>query len=309
MEKISVQDVISEFKLENLNQVDIDQDVTVSDIKRPGLELAGFFDYFTPERVQILGRTEVSFLEELPKELLVERLTKFVSYDIPCIVITRGMHPPQKLIDLATKANIPVLSSDYSTTSFVSRLTQFLEEKFAPEVTKHGVLVEVYGVGVFIKGTSGIGKSESALDLVKRGHRLVADDAVVMRRIMRNRLIGSSPNLSKHYMELRGLGIINVKTLFGAGAIREEQDIDLVVELEQWNEKENYDRLGLEDEVEEILDVTVPKVTIPVRPGRNLAMVMEVAAMNFRLKSMGYNAAEEFTNNLNQALQKKDNLL
>ncbi|GAB6138037.1 HPr(Ser) kinase/phosphatase [Halanaerobaculum tunisiense] len=306
MEKIAVQEMVSEFELEKLNQVTIDRDITVSDIKRPGLELAGFFDYFTPERVQILGRTEISFLEELPEELLQERLTKFVSYDVPCIVITRGMKPLPELTELATEANVPILATDYSTTSFISRLIEYLEEKFAPEVTKHGVLVEIYGVGVLIKGSSGIGKSESALDLVKRGHRLVADDAVVIRRVTRNTLVGSAPEISKYYMELRGLGIINVKTLFGAGSIREEQNIDLIVELEEWNNEENYDRLGLENEKEGILDVTVPKVTIPVRPGRNLAMVMEVAAMNFRLNSMGYNAAEEFTKGLNDVLQHKE---
>ncbi|AGB42008.1 Hpr(Ser) kinase/phosphatase [Halobacteroides halobius DSM 5150] len=305
MKELTVQEIIDEFGLEKTNQVVVNRDVTVSDIKRPGLELAGFFDYFTPERIQILGRTEISFLKELPKELLVERVKKFVSYNIPCIVVTRGMEPPQILIDLATEAEVAILRTDYSTTSFVSRLTEYLEEKFAPEVTKHGVLVEVYGVGVFIKGSSGIGKSESALDLVKRGHRLVADDAVVMSKVMRNTLVGSSPDISEHYMELRGLGIINVKTLFGAGAIREEQHIDFIIELEEWNDKQTYDRLGLEEESQEILGVTLPKVTIPVRPGRNLAMVMEVAAMNFRLKSMGYNAAEEFTKNLNQALKDK----
>jgi HPr kinase/phosphorylase len=184
-------------------------------------------------------------------------------------------------------------------------LTDYLEGKFAPEVTKHGVLVEVYGVGVFIKGSSGIGKSESALGLVKRGHRLVADDAVIIKRVMRNTLVGTAPDISKYYMELRGLGIVNVKTLFGAGAIREEQSIDLLLHLEQWTEEHNYDRLGLQEEKEEILGVTVPQVTIPVRPGRNLAMVMEVAAMNYRLKSMGYNAAEEFTKSLSDVLEGK----
>ncbi len=302
MKFISVEKIVEKFGLTPLDQANYDNKITVSDVKRPGLELAGFFDYFTPDRVQILGTTELSFLKELPKELLLERLSKFCGYDIPCIVIARGLEPPQELIDLAQQNEIPLLSTDYSTTSFISRLTDYLEEKFAPELTKHGVLVEVYGVGVFIKGHSGIGKSESALDLVKRGHRLVADDAVIIRRFIRNSLIGRSPEISKHYMELRGLGIINVKTLFGAGAVREEQTIDLIVQLEKWDQTKNYDRLGICDEHEEILSVTVPRVSIPVRPGRNLAMVMEVAAMNYRLKSTGYNAAEEFTKKLENDL-------
>lgn len=303
MNSISVEKILEHFHLQQINQTPIENMILVSDIKRPGLELAGFFDYFTPDRVQVLGRTELSFLQELPKELLTERLDKFCSYDIPCIVVTRGLEPPQELIDLSQKNQIPLLATDYSTTSFVSRLTDYLEGEFAPEVTKHGVLVEVYGVGVFIKGDSGIGKSESALDLVKRGHRLVADDAVIIRRFMRGALVGRSPKISKHYMELRGLGIINVRTLFGAGAVREEQSIDLIAELEKWDDTKNYDRLGIQDDTEEILKVTVPKVTIPVRPGRNLAMVMEVAAMNYRLKSTGYNAAQEFTKRLEETLR------
>ena len=306
MDKLSVEKIIKEFNLTRLSDVEAKKDLTVSDIKRPGLELAGFFDYFTPERVQILGRTEISFLEGLSRETRRKRLEKFFSYDLPCVVITRDLDPPPQFMKLALESEVLVLNASYSTTSFVSRLTGFLEDKFAPEITKHGVLVEVYGVGIFLRGSSGIGKSESALGLVKRGHRLVADDAVVMRRFMADTLVGSSPEISKHYMELRGLGIINVKTLFGAGAIREEQSIDLIINLEEWDQDGNYDRLGLEDETEEILGVVVPEVTIPVRPGRNLAMVIEVAAMNYRLKKMGYNAAEEFTENLGRVLEGKE---
>ncbi|TDX52513.1 HPr(Ser) kinase/phosphatase [Orenia marismortui] len=303
MKTIDVEKLVDKFKLKQLNDAPIDSIVTVSDVKRPGLELAGFFDYFAPERVQIFGTTELSFIKELPKELLVERLRKLCSYDIPCIIISRSLEPPEELVEAAQQGGIPLLSTDYSTTSFISRLTDYLEEKFAPEITKHGVLVEVYGVGLFIKGHSGIGKSESALDLVKKGHRLVADDAVIIRRFMRGALVGRSPELSQHYMELRGLGIINVRTLFGAGAVRDEQSIDLIVELEKWDESKNYDRLGIQEEKEEILKVTIPKVTVPVRPGRNLAMVMEVAAMNYRLKRSGYNAAEDFTKRLEEKLK------
>ncbi|WP_027340069.1 HPr(Ser) kinase/phosphatase [Halonatronum saccharophilum] len=303
MKSISVEDMIKKFELKKLNKVDVNGNITVSDIKRPGLELAGFFDYFSPERVQIFGTTELSFLSELPKELLVERLNKFFGYDLPCLILTRGLEPIQEMLELSEKNGVPILSTDYSTTSFISRLTSYLEESFAPEITKHGVLVDVYGVGLLIMGSSGIGKSESALDLVKRGHRLVADDAVILRRIMRDTLVGRSPEISKHHMELRGLGIINVKTLFGAGSVREEQAIDLIINLEKWDNKKNYDRLGIKDEEEDILDVNIPKATIPVKPGRNLAMVMEVAAMNHRLKKTGYNAAEEFTKKLEDTLK------
>ncbi|MCK8817201.1 HPr(Ser) kinase/phosphatase [Natroniella sulfidigena] len=306
MDQISVEKIIDKFGLKQLNQTPIKNQITVSDIKRPGIELAGFFDYFTPERIQILGRTEISFLTELPLELLEERLNKFLGYQIPCVIITRGLEPVEKLIEISEKNNIPILSTDSSTTSFISCLTTYLEETFAPQVTRHGVLVEIYGVGVLIKGSSGIGKSESALDLVKRGHRLIADDAVIIKRVMRSKLVGTSPEISKHHLELRGLGIINVKTLFGAGAVREAQNIDLIIQLEKWDQQKNYDRLGLDDEMVEILEVTVPRVVIPVKPGRNLAMVMEVAAMNFRLKSTGYNAAKEFTKRLENELKDKN---
>ena len=304
MEKIPVENLVDKFDLVQLNDEEIDNVIEVSDIKRPGLELAGFFDYFTPERIQILGRTELSFIKELSPELLEKRFNKLFSYDIPCIIITRGLEPPQSVVDLSNNSGIPIFKIDCSTTNFVSLLSGYLETEFAPEVTKHGVLVDVYGVGLFIRGKSGIGKSESALGLVKKGHRLIADDAVVIRRVMQDTLVGRSPEISKHYMELRGLGIINVQTLFGAGAVREEQSIDFIVELEQWDEDTEYDRLGLSEEEKEILGVTLPLVTIPVRPGRNLTMVLEVAAMNYRLKNMGYNAASEFTNKLQDELDR-----
>ncbi len=303
MDSVIIKEIIKQFNLESLNEVELNTEVKVKDIKRPGLELAGFFDHFTPERIQVLGKTELSFLAQLEDEVLINRLEKLLNYEVPCLIITRSQEPPAEMIGLAKENGVPLLRTDYSTTSFISRLTDFLEAQFAPEVTRHGVLVEVYGVGIFIRGSSGIGKSESALDLIKRGHRLVADDAVIIRRVMRDTLAGTSPEISRHYMEVRGIGIIDVSTLFGAGAIRKEQSIDFILNLEAWDKNKNYDRLGLEDEEEEILDVVLPSVTIPVRPGRNLAMVIEVAAMNFRLKNMGYNAAETFTKKLKMALQ------
>ena len=304
MDSVAVEEIVEQFSLEKLNEAELNTEVKVKDIKRPGLELAGFFDHFTPDRIQVLGKTELSFLAQLEEEVLSDRLARLLDDKIPCVVITRSQEPPAEMIRLAEKNDVLLLRTDYSTTSFISRLTDFLDAKFAPEVTRHGVLVEVYGVGIFIRGSSGIGKSESALDLIKRGHRLVADDAVIIKRVMRDTLVGTSPEISRHYMEVRGIGIIDVSTLFGAGAIRQEQSIDFILNLEVWDENKNYDRLGLKDEEEEILDVVLPSVTIPVRPGRNLAMVMEVAAMNFRLKNMGYNAAEAFTSKLENALQK-----
>ncbi len=302
--EVNVNKIVDNFKLQQLNNFTVENRVEVSDIKRPGLELAGFFDYFTPERIHVLGMTEISFLKGLPKELLVERLKKFFAYDMPCVIITRGLQPPQEVIDFARDNRVLLFSTNYATTSFISMLTSYLEEELAPEITRHGVLVEVYGVGLLIIGDSGIGKSESALDLVKKGHRLVSDDAVIIKRVMRDTLIGYSPEISKHHMELRGLGIIDVKTLFGVGAVREEQSIDFIINLEDWDEDKNYDRLGLKEETGEILGVNIPKVTVPVKPGRNLAMVMEVAAMNYRLKSTGYNTAEEFTKRLKEVLKK-----
>ncbi len=304
MDSVAVEEIIEQFSLERLNDVELSTEVEVKDIKRPGLELAGFFEHFTPDRIQVLGKTELSFLAQLEEEILSQRLARLLDNNIPCVVITRSQELPDEMIRLAKKNSVPLLRTDYSTTSFISRLTDFLDGKFAPEVTRHGVLVEVYGVGIFIRGSSGIGKSESALDLIKRGHRLVADDAVIIKKVMRDTLVGTSPEISRHYMEVRGIGIIDVSTLFGAGAIRKEQSIDFILNLEAWDENKNYDRLGLKDDEEEILNVVLPSVTIPVRPGRNLAMVMEVAAMNFRLKNMGYNAAEAFTNKLEDALQK-----
>lgn len=276
--------------------------IAVSDLYRPSLEMAGYFDHYPKERLQLLGRTELDFFEQLTPDQQQERIAKLCRDETPCIVITRGLPVPEPLIAIATERNLPVLRSLVTTTTLASRITGFLENKLAPSTTIHGVLVDVYGVGMLITGGSGIGKSETALELVKRGHRLVADDAVEIRQTAEQILIGNAPDLIKHLLEIRGVGIINVMTLFGAGAIRNVKKITVVVKLETWQEDRQYDRLGLDEVTTQIIDTHVPLVTIPVRPGRNLAVIIEVAAMNYRLKRLGYNAAQQFTNKLTSTL-------
>jgi len=277
--------------------------ITVADLYRPGLEMAGYYAYHPKERVQLLGKTELSFFEQLLPEQKQVRMKQLCDDATPCIIVTRGLEVPPELIEAAEPKKLPVLRSSNGTTTLLSsRITGFLESKLAPTTTIHGVLVDVYGVGMLITGTSGIGKSETALELVKRGHRLVADDAVEISQTADNSLYGTAPELIRHLLEIRGVGIINVMTLFGAGAIRNEKKITVVVRLETWQEDKQYDRLGLDEETTRIIDTDLPLVTIPVRPGRNLAVIIEVAAMNYRLKRMGYNAALQFTNKLTESI-------
>jgi len=301
--KVKVADLVRHFQLEILSGEDGQKRlITVDDLYRPGLEMAGYFHYHPSERIQILGRTEISFINMLTSEERRERMLKICSDDTPCIIITRGLEPPSELIEYSNDFNIPVLRSTIATTILSSRITDFLENQLAPTATIHGVLVDVYGVGMLITGGSGIGKSETALELVKRGHRLIADDAVEIRQTADGKLTGTAPELIRHLLEIRGLGIINVMTLFGAGAVRTQKRIGLVIRLENWQQDKQYDRLGLDEETTQIIETHVPLVTIPVRPGRNLAVIIEVAAMNFRLKRMGYNAALQFTNKLTETI-------
>lgn len=279
--------------------------IIVPDLYRPGLEMAGYFAYYPVERVQILGRTELSFFETLSSEDQWERANQLFDEQTPCICISRGLAVPATFIELAEQRQIPILRCSTATTILASRITGFLENQLAPRTTVHGVLVDVYGVGVLITGTSGIGKSETALELVKRGHRLIADDAVEIRRTTDPILFGNAPDLIKHLLEIRGVGIINVMTLFGAGAVRNEKRVTVVVRLEIWQQEKQYDRLGIDEETTQILDTNVPLVTIPVRPGRNLAVIIEVAAMNYRLKRMGYNAALQFSNKLMETMNEE----
>lgn len=305
MNGLNLKRIIEKFNLEVLVKSRSLPEISVSDLNRPGLELAGFFDYFAYERIQILGMTEITFLKSLPTEVRFERLEKLFSYQIPCVIITRNLEPSGEFLNLAKKHGRWVLRSPEATTRLMSRLTDFLESEMAPRTTVHGVLMDVYGVGILLVGESGIGKSETAVELIKRGHRLVADDVVEIKQVAKNVLIGSAPEVVRHYLEVRGLGIIDVKTVFGAGAVRDDMRIDLVIEMVEWEKYTEKDRLGLEEEMITILESSIPKKTIPIRPGRNLAAIIEVAAMDRRLKAMGYNAAFIFARRVMDKIQEE----
>ena len=268
-------------------------DIRTTDLNRPGMQFCGFYEYFPFERPQVIGKVEMTYLENLEPEVRRQMLKKYFSFDIPCVIICRGMHPPEELLEAAAARNIAVYQTGMVTTKFFFTAINYLNRCLAPRVTRHGVLVSVYGMGVLITGDSGVGKSETALELIKRGHRLVADDAVEIKRINRTTLMGSAPEMIRYYMELRGIGVIDARQIYGVGAVKPETRVDLVVQLEPWEDGRAYDRLGLTTEYCEILNVRVPCVTIPVGPGRNLAVILELAAMNNRQKGMGYNAAQK----------------
>ncbi|MGM8366068.1 HPr(Ser) kinase/phosphatase [Virgibacillus sp. W0181] len=274
------------------------REITTSDLSRPAIEMTGYFNYYPKERIQLIGKTEMGYFLDLTESEQRDRAERLCTDITPGIVVSNWMDIPDTLLEAANYAGVPILKSPRKTTRVITRITHFLETKFAPTTAIHGVLVDVYGVGVLITGSSGVGKSETALELVKRGHRLVADDSVEMRQEDYDVLIGSAPPLIEHLLEIRGLGIINVMTLFGAGSVKNYKKISMIIELELWDEHKQYERLGIEEDTLKIMDVHVPKATIPVRPGRNLAVIIEVAAMNFRLKRMGVNTAEEFSDQL-----------
>ena len=274
--------------------------LTVEDVARPGLQLAGYFDHFEPMRLQVMGNVEMSYLDKLTpteRSVIFDRL---FSYKFPALLIARNIPPDEQCMEMARKHNITILRSPEPTSALVSTIITYLKAALAPRITRHGVLVEVYGEGILLIGDSGIGKSEAAVELLKRGHRLIADDAVEIKKVSSGSLVGTAPELIRNYIELRGIGIINVAKLFGVGAVRSENEINLVVKIVPWNTLEVYDRLGLEEQYMEILGVNVPMNTIPITPGRNLAMILEVAAMNNRQKKMGYNAAQEFTEQIDR---------
>ncbi|SES27655.1 HPr(Ser) kinase/phosphatase [Salisediminibacterium halotolerans] len=304
MAEVTAKDLIEEFNLELINNEEqtVFRPITTSDISRPGMEMAGYFTYYPAKRIQLLGKTELSFYEELSESDKEDRMYRLCTYDTPAIIISRGIEAPEFLIAAANAVGVPLLSSEKTTTRMSSMLTTFLESRLAPMTAMHGVLIDIYGIGVLITGSSGVGKSETALDLVRRGHRLVADDSVEIRQEHDGILVGRSPELIKHLLEIRGLGIINVMTLFGAGSVRNFKRIGLAIDLEIWDNKKQYDRLGLDEDSVKIFDTEVPKIEIPVRPGRNLAVIIEVAAMNFRLKRMGINAAEQFSERLSNVI-------
>lgn len=301
---VTLKQIVDNFKLEVVcaNEPLENYKATSADLNRPGLPIAGFFEYFESERIQILGRVEYTYLSKMSSEERLTAFEKICSCDIPVVIVTRGQEAFPELISAAKSHNIPVLKTEQSTSRFMASLISYLSVELAPRITRHGVLVEVYGEGLLILGESGVGKSETAIELVKRGHRLVADDAVEIKRVSDITLVGTSPDIIRHFIELRGIGIVDVRRIFGMGAIKETEKIDLVINLEVWNEKKQYDRLGLTTEYTEILGLQIPCLNIPVRPGRNLAVVLEVAAMNNRQKKLGYNPAEELNNRLMQKM-------
>ena len=309
MIQVTTRDVMEKFDLELVSgQEGIGRYITTSDISRPGLEMAGYFTHYPSNRVQLLGKTELSFFEMLPAADRRDRMMRLCAQNTPAIIISRELDIPQELIEASEENHVPVMKTRLTTTSFSSRLTNFLESKLAPTTAIHGVLVDIYGIGVLLIGKSGVGKSETALELVKKGHRLVADDCVEIRQESESTLIGSPPPLLEHLLEIRGIGIIDIMTLFGASAVRPYKRISLVVELEIWDSEKTYDRLGLDEEKMRIIDMDLTKLTIPVQPGRNVSVIIEVAAMNYRLKRMGINAAQEFSRRLDDMIASNDEM-
>ncbi|MCT8140191.1 HPr kinase/phosphorylase [Anaerobacillus sp. CMMVII] len=307
MPKVTAHHLMEVFDLELISgEEGIYRPITTSDISRPGMEMAGYFNYYPATRVQLLGKTELTFFAQLNESEKTDRMERLCTYDTPAIIISRGLEIPSQLLVASDKYGVPVMRSKLTTTRLSSTLTNYLENQLAPMTAVHGVLIDIYGIGVLITGSSGVGKSETALDLVRRGHRLVADDSVEIRQEHDGSLVGKSPELIRHLLEIRGLGIINVMTLFGAGAVRLFTPIQLVIHLELWDQKKAYDRLGLDEEIMKVFDTGLPRITVPVRPGRNLAVIVEVAAMNFRLKRMGINAAEEFSERLSSVIEEGD---
>lgn len=299
---VPLSDLVKEFDL-MIEFASTDYDsirLTVEDVSRPGIQLAGYFDHFDPMRLQVLGNVEMSYLARLSDQSRASILDRLFSYKFPALLITRNISPSPQFLEMAKKHNVTLLRSIDPTSMLVSAVITYLKAALAPRVTRHGVLMEVYGEGVLLIGESGIGKSEAAVELLKRGHRLIADDAVEIKKISGNSLIGTAPELIRDYVELRGIGIVNVAKLFGMGAVKIENTIDLVVNIVPWNTHEVYDRLGLEDQYTEILGVKIPMNTIPITPGRNLAVILEVAAMNNRQRKFGYNPAQEFTEQINR---------
>ena len=294
--------------LENCTpEVDVTSiDITQSDINRPALQLAGFFDYFDSNRIQVIGQVEYTYMEKIGEQHYLEMIEKMMDCQIPCIVFCRSLDISASILELANQYKVPVLRTKKTTSAFVAEVIRWLNVELAPRMSVHGVLVDVYGEGLLIMGESGIGKSEAALELIKRGHRLVSDDVVEIKRVSDITLIGTAPNITRHFIELRGIGILDVKNLFGVESVKNTQSIDLVIKLEEWNKEQEYDRLGLEEEYIEFLGNKVVCHSIPIRPGRNLAIICEAAAVNYRQKKMGYNAAQELYNRVTNNIMNKE---
>ena len=308
MASVKLSKLIDMYGLQNCTP-DIDirgKKITIPDINRPALQLVGFFDHFDAERVQVIGHVEYSYIQTMKIEDKVKVYDELMSKQFPCIIFCRGIEPEPEILEAANKYGVPVLVTQKATSAFTAEIVRWLNVELAPCISIHGVLVDVYGEGVLIMGESGIGKSEAALELIKRGHRLVTDDVVEIRRVSDETLIGTAPDITRHFIELRGIGIIDVKTLFGVESVKETQGIDMVIKLEEWNKDNEYDRLGLEENYTEFLGNKVVCHSIPIRPGRNLAIIVESAAVNHRQKKMGYNAAQELYNRVQRNLMKNE---
>ena len=301
---VKLSKVISEFGLETFYLPDLPEniDITCSRINRPGLQMVGFYDHYEEERIQIIGKVEYLYLAKLPEEERYSRLDDFFKTKPIGVIYTTGLEIDDKVVEIAEKYKVPLLRTSKSSSDFMAALIASLNVALGPRITRHGVLVEVYGEGILLLGDSGVGKSETAIELLKRGHRLIADDAVEIKRVSATTLVGRAPEIIKHYVELRGIGIVDVRRLFGMGAVKETEKIDLVINLEPWQEGKMYDRLGLDENTVDILGINVPNIVLPVCPGRNLSVVIEVAAMNQRQKRMGYNTAAEFNKRLMESM-------
>ena len=297
---VALSKVIRELSLNVISMPGDPEKILISstDVNRPGLELNGFYDYYDPKRIMIFGNAETAFLNSVDTEQRTTVLDEIFSKKPPAAIIARNLKPVPEMLEATKKNGVPLLTTDETTSSLVARLVSFMNVEMAPRITRHGVLVEVYGEGILLVGDSGVGKSETAIELIKRGHRLIADDAVVIKRVSAISLVGEAPDNIKHFIELRGIGIINARRIFGMGAVKVTEKIDMVINLELWDSQKTYDRMGIDNEYTEILGIKVPVLTIPVKPGRNLAVIIEVAAMNNRQKKMGYNAAQELLKNL-----------
>lgn len=307
MATVKLTKLVEKMNLKNLTpEIDLEEkEISVPDINRPALQLTGYFDHFDSVRVQIIGYVEYTYLQTLTEERKKEVYRELLSYGVPCLIFTTEIYPDEELLKQANETNTPVFATEKKTSPFQAELIRWLNVELAPCISIHGVLVDVYGVGVLIMGESGIGKSEAALELIKRGHRLVTDDVVEIRKVSDDTLVGSAPSITKHLIEIRGIGIVDVKTLFGVQSVKETQTIDLVITLEEWDKNREYDRLGLEEDYTEFLGNKVICHSIPIRPGRNVAVIVESASINHRQKQMGYNAAQELYRRVQQSLTKK----
>jgi HPr kinase/phosphorylase len=304
MSYVKLRQIINDMNLEIVHEsTDLDDiNIYSSEISRPGLQIVGYFEKFVPERIQIIGSAEWHYYNDIPNSLRYDSIDKLFSYPIPAFIISRDLPVFKEIITLAKKHNITILRTKENTSKIINKVLNYIDLQLAPETRVHGVFVEVYGVGVLITGKSGVGKSETALDLVIRGHRLVSDDVVVIKK-MEGMLMGKSPEITRHFLEIRGLGILDIERLYGVGSVKNDEFVELVIELELWDESKEYDRVGLDESYTEILGVQVSTATVPVRPGRNVAMIIEVAARNFRQKVLGYNAAYELNERIKRHIE------